>query len=54
VVGVTPQEKSPLITQVKLSVIKYAGLEYISSLARATAEFTVLAVAVHLFHGNPF
>ena len=48
------EEKSPVIMQITPSVIKYAGLAYISNLVRTAAQLAPVPVAMHLDHGGDF
>jgi fructose-bisphosphate aldolase class II len=48
------EEKSPVIMQITPSVIKYAGLAYISNLVKTAAEFASVPIAMHLDHGEDF
>jgi fructose-bisphosphate aldolase class II len=48
------EEKSPVIIQITPSVIKYAGLAYISSLVKTAAQIAPVPVAMHLDHGEDF
>jgi fructose-bisphosphate aldolase class II len=48
------EEKSPVIMQITPSVIKYAGLTYISNLVKTAAELAPVPVAMHLDHGDSF
>jgi fructose-bisphosphate aldolase class II len=48
------EEKSPVIMQITPSVIKYAGLAYISNLVRTAAQLAPVHVAMHLDHGGDF
>jgi fructose-bisphosphate aldolase, class II len=48
------EEKSPVIMQITPSVIKYAGLAYISNLVRTAAQLTPVPVTLHLDHGEDF
>jgi fructose-bisphosphate aldolase class II len=48
------EEKSPVIMQVTPSVIKYAGLAYISSLVKTAAQLAPVPIALHLDHGEDF
>jgi fructose-bisphosphate aldolase class II len=48
------EEKSPVIVQITPSVIKYAGLQYITALARTAAQLQPVPVSVHLDHGEDF
>ncbi|HSW35503.1 MAG TPA: class II fructose-1,6-bisphosphate aldolase [Candidatus Limnocylindrales bacterium] len=47
-------EKSPVIIQASQGAIKYAGLSYITTLARHAAENTSVPVVLHLDHGTSF
>ena len=48
------EEKSPVIMQITPSVIKYAGLAYISNLVKTAAQIAPVPVAIHLDHGGDF
>ena len=48
------EEKSPVIMQITPSVIKYAGLAYISNLVKTAAELASVPIAMHLDHGEDF
>jgi fructose-bisphosphate aldolase class II len=48
------EEKSPVIMQITPSVIKYAGLQYITSLAKTATELQPVPMAIHLDHGDSF
>jgi fructose-bisphosphate aldolase class II len=48
------EEKSPVIMQITPSVIKYAGLQYILSLAKTAALLAPVPMAIHLDHGEDF
>ena len=48
------EEKSPVIMQITPSVIKYAGLQYIVSLAKTAALLAPVPMAIHLDHGEDF
>jgi fructose-bisphosphate aldolase class II len=48
------EEKSPAIMQITPSVIKYAGLQYILSLAKTAALLAPVPMAIHLDHGEDF
>jgi fructose-bisphosphate aldolase class II len=48
------EEKSPVIMQITPSVIKYAGLAYISNLVKTVAQLASVPVAMHLDHGEDF
>lgn len=48
------EEKSPVIMQITPSVIKYAGLQYITGLAKTAAKLQSVPISVHLDHGEDF
>ena len=48
------EEKSPAILQITPSVIKYAGLDYITALAKTAAQTAPVPLAIHLDHGEDF
>lgn len=48
------EEKSPVIMQITPSVIKYAGLEYITSIVKTAAQLAPVPMAIHLDHGEDF
>lgn len=48
------EEKSPVIMQITPSVIKYAGLAYISNLVKTAAKLAPVPIAMHLDHGEDF
>jgi fructose-bisphosphate aldolase class II len=48
------EEKSPVIMQITPSVIKYAGLQYITSLAKTATRLQPVPMAIHLDHGEDF
>jgi fructose-bisphosphate aldolase class II len=48
------EEKSPVIMQITPSVIKYAGLAYISNLVKTAAQLVPVPIAMHLDHGGDF
>ena len=48
------EEKSPVIMQITPSVIKYAGLAYISNLVKTAAQLAPVQIALHLDHGDSF
>jgi fructose-bisphosphate aldolase class II len=54
VVEAATEEKSPAILQITPSVIKYAGLDYISALAKTAAQTAPIPLAIHLDHGEDF
>jgi len=48
------EENSPVIIQITPSVIKYAGLPYISSLVKIAAQLAPVPLTMHLDHGEDF
>jgi len=48
------EEKSPAIMQISPSVLKYAGLDYIVSLAKTAAQTASVPLAIHLDHGEDY
>ncbi|MCW4005619.1 MAG: class II fructose-1,6-bisphosphate aldolase [Candidatus Bathyarchaeota archaeon] len=48
------EEKSPVILAVSPSVVKYAGLPYISGLAKTAAQLSAVPMSIHLDHGEDF
>ncbi len=48
------EEKSPVIMQITPSVIKYAGLQYITGLAKTATGLHSVPMAIHLDHGDSF
>ena len=48
------EEKSPAIIAATPSAIKYAGLPYISKIARTAAESVSVPMSLHLDHGEDF
>jgi fructose-bisphosphate aldolase class II len=48
------EEKSPAIVAVTPSAIKYAGLPYVSKIARTAAELCAVPMSLHLDHGEDF
>ena len=47
-------ENSPVIMQASQGAIKYAGIDYITLMARMAAERASVPVALHLDHGTSF
>lgn len=47
-------EKAPVIMQASQGAIKYAGLEFITGMARIAADNASVPVALHLDHGTSF
>ncbi|HHY25159.1 MAG TPA: class II fructose-1,6-bisphosphate aldolase [Desulfitobacterium dehalogenans] len=54
IVSAAEAEKSPVIVQASQGAIKYAGIEYISTMTRLAAEKASVPVALHLDHGTSF
>src|SRR3972149_8653104 len=54
IVEAATEENSPVIVQITPSVIKYAGLAYISSLVKTAAQLAPVPIALHLDHGEDF
>ena len=48
------EEKSPVIMAITPSVIKYAGMPYISGLVKTAAQLAPVPIAMHLDHGEDF
>lgn len=46
--------KAPVILQASQGAIKYAGVEYITSLVKTTAELVDVPITLHLDHGTDF
>jgi len=47
-------EKAPVIMQASQGAIQYAGIEYITAMAKVAAESVSVPVALHLDHGTSF
>lgn len=54
IVAAAEAEKAPVIIQASQGAIKYAGIEYISTLTRLAAEKASVPIALHLDHGTSF
>ena len=54
VIEMADEMKSPVILQISQGAIKYAGLEFATSLVRIAAELASVPVALHLDHGTDF
>ncbi len=54
VVEAAIEEKSPVILQITPSVIKYAGLEYITGLVKTAAQLAPVPLSMHLDHGEDY
>jgi len=48
------EENSPVILAITPSVIKYAGMPYISGLARTAAQLSSVPISIHLDHGEDY
>lgn len=54
IVAAAKEERSPVILQASQGAIKYAGINYITALARVAASEVDVPVALHLDHGPSF
>lgn len=54
IVEAAEAERSPAILQASQGAIRYAGIEYITALAREAARSTSVPLALHLDHGTDF
>ncbi|MHB1420616.1 MAG: class II fructose-bisphosphate aldolase, partial [Bacillota bacterium] len=54
IINAAEAEKAPVIIQASQGAIKYAGLEYITALAKLAAEESKVPVSIHLDHGTSF
>ncbi|HEY8449801.1 MAG TPA: class II fructose-1,6-bisphosphate aldolase [Bacillota bacterium] len=54
IVEAAEAERSPAILQASQGAIRYAGIEYITALARTAAESVNVPLALHLDHGTDF
>lgn len=54
IIAAAEAEKSPVIMQASQGAIKYAGLDFITSMAKTAAENASVPVALHLDHGTSF
>src|SRR3989304_746755 len=54
IVEAATEENSPVIVQITPSVIKYAGLAYISSLVKTAAQLAPVPMTMHLDPGEDF
>lgn len=54
IISAAEAEQSPVIIQASQGAIKYAGLEYITAMARMAALSASVPVALHLDHGTDF
>lgn len=54
IIAAAEAEKSPVIMQASQGAIKYAGLDYITAMAKEAADKATVPVALHLDHGTSF
>ncbi len=54
IIAAAEAEKAPVIMQASQGAIKYAGLDFITAMARLAAEKATVPVALHLDHGTSF
>ncbi len=54
IIAAAEAENSPVIMQASQGAIKYAGIDYITAMARIAAENASVPVALHLDHGTSF
>lgn len=54
IIAAAEAERSPVIMQASQGAIKYAGLDFITGMARVAAEKATVPVALHLDHGTSF
>ncbi|MFZ3170976.1 MAG: class II fructose-1,6-bisphosphate aldolase [Carboxydocellales bacterium] len=54
IIAAAEAERSPVIMQASQGAIKYAGLEFITSMAKVAAESATVPVALHIDHGTSF
>ncbi|MBM7853756.1 fructose-bisphosphate aldolase class II [Desulfohalotomaculum tongense] len=54
IIGAAEAEKSPVIIQASQGAIKYAGLDWITGMAKLAAQQAGVPVALHLDHGTSF
>jgi len=54
IVEAATEEKSPAILQITPSVIKYAGLPYITGLVKTAANLAPVPLSMHLDHGEDY
>ncbi len=48
------EEKSPVIMAISPSVIKYAGMPYITALAKTATQLSPVPMSIHLDHGEDY
>ena len=54
IISAAEAEQSPVIIQASQGAIKYAGLDYITAMARVAVSSASVPVALHLDHGTDF
>lgn len=54
IIAAAEAERSPVIMQASQGAIKYAGIEFITAMAKVAAENATVPVALHLDHGTNF
>ncbi len=54
IIAAAEAERSPVIMQASQGAIKYAGIDYITAMAKLAAENASVPVALHLDHGTSF
>jgi len=54
IVAAAEAENSPVILQASQGAIKYAGIDYITAIAKVAAEKSFVPIALHLDHGTSF
>lgn len=54
IVEAAQEEQAPVILQASQGALKYAGIEYITSMVRAAVETSSVPVVLHLDHGTSF
>ncbi|MCL6636226.1 MAG: class II fructose-1,6-bisphosphate aldolase, partial [Peptococcaceae bacterium] len=54
IIAAAEAERAPVIMQASQGAIKYAGIDYIVSMARLAAERASVPAALHLDHGTSF
>lgn len=54
IIAAAEKENAPVVLQASQGAIKYAGLDYISAMAKLAAGQTTVPVTLHLDHGTSF
>jgi len=54
IVNAAKSENSPVMIAVSEGAIKYAGIDYLTSMVKTAAESTDIPIALHLDHGKDF